>query len=107
MQNLETKPKKDKSKDKEIFNTKNLSSLPSSLAREISKKKSGKSESMILSLFEFTSKKLTIEQIMVGIYRLHEEIKEKKWVKASIYRLVRTNKLKKTKTKKGETVYYV
>lgn len=75
----------------DVFNMEDTSDLPADLVRDLVSIRKSDLEVFIIGLFDL-SKKLTLDQIQVGLYRVHGvSIKRKKLI-ALLYKMKTRNK---------------
>ena len=86
-----------------IFDLSDIKDLPDHLKKEV--KPSGyKSETLqLLSLFDM-KEQLTVDELIVGMYRKIGQfgtIRDRRWIKAALYRLEKRGKVKRVKNNKN------
>lgn len=86
--------------NKDIFDLKMLEDIPESFAKELRLINIRKETKYLLDLFDIKNK-LSIDEILVGLYRSHKIVKERSWISSTLYNLTRAKLIKKVKGKKG------
>lgn len=85
----------------EIFNLEKIDDLPEKCVKELKLLNIRDDTKQLLALFE-RKKRLSIDEIIVGLYRLHKLEKTRTWVSATLYNLSRKDLVKKITGTKGE-----
>lgn len=79
--------------EKNIFNLKEINDLPKNVSKEIKINKRHDVARKLLSLFDI-KKELSINEILVGLYRVYKIVKTRIWVSSTLYNLKRSNIIK-------------
>lgn len=90
---------------KNVFDTKNTDDLPDVIKKSLRKPKEGKSDHKIVELLKLAKGSLSVDEIMVGYYRLHKEIKTRRQIIAIIYRMCKDPRSKIVRLKGKSGVY--
>lgn len=88
---------KEKMKNKNIFDIEDLSDLPDALSLNITKKKKSSIRDMVIGLFSGDIQ-LSIDQIMVGTYRVNKKIISRSSAGGAIQHLIVMEQLKRVST---------
>jgi len=72
----------------------NPDNLPPELAKELSKQRERKKDRRVLHLFDIKNP-LSVNEVLVGIYRQNEIIVKRAWVGNMLYQLTKEGLLKK------------
>ena len=81
-------------KEIDIFDLDVLEDIPDELRKSIKLKGVGFSTEPILRLFDI-KEVLSIDEIIVGLYRLHKVKKTRQWVSSNLYNLKRSGLIEK------------
>ena len=89
--------------EKDIFDLSDLSDLPQNVKSDLNVLKRDDFENKIINVFRRANRELTLDEVTVGYYRLHNEEKERKQIMAKLYNMSRTNRpaIKSIEGKKG------
>ncbi len=87
--------------EKDIFDLAKIDDIPKACADELRLINISKETKLLLNLFEIKNR-LSIDQIIVGMYRLHKLEKTRPWVSSTLYNLSRKGLVKKVEGTKGE-----
>jgi len=87
--------------EKDIFDLSAIDDLPKKCAEELRLINIGKETKAVLDLFDIKNR-LSIDEIIVGLYRLHKLEKTRTWVSSTLYNLSRKELVKKVEGTKGE-----
>lgn len=79
-----------------IFDVSSVDDLPQELKKELKKKNLNANDDKILELF-LDKSDLTIDEILIGLYRKHKVIQKRSWVSNRLFSLSKAGKIKKTK----------
>lgn len=86
----------------DIFDLSNLEGLPISCLNELKPSRLSEDTKQLLDLFKHKSR-LSFDEIIVGLYRLHKVEKTRTWVNSTLYNLSKKeNLIRKVKGSKGE-----
>lgn len=78
----------------DIFDTKNILYIPVSLKNQLSGLRHSKQTKELLSLFKIKNR-LTIDEILVGLYRKYKRQQSRVWVTYTAYNLTRKGIIKR------------
>lgn len=84
-----------------IFNLENTEDIPLDVLKNLRIIRCREDTGLLLSLFD-KKKRLTIDEILVGLYRLNKMQKTRVWVSSTLYNLSRKNLIRKVKDSKYE-----
>ena len=87
---------------KNIFDTKNIEDITENLRNQLSLKCSEKTKE-VFSLFEI-KRRLTIDEILVGIFRKYKREPNRIWVSNTVHNLIRKGVIKKVQIGEYELV---
>lgn len=89
--------------EKNIFDLSDLSDLPQNVKSDLNILKRDNFENKIIDVFRRANRELTLDELTVGYYRLHDEEKERKQIMAKLYNMSRANQpaIKSIEGKKG------
>ena len=87
--------------DTDIFNLEKTDDIPENFAKELRIVSIREEAKLLLGLFD-RKNKLTIDEILVGLYRLYKLEKTRVWVSSTLYNLSRKNLVRKVSGTKGE-----
>jgi len=79
-----------------IFDVSSVDDLPQELKKELKKKNLNANDGKILELF-FDKNDLTIDEILIGLYRKHKVIQKRSWVSNRLFSLSKAGKIKKVR----------
>jgi len=80
--------------DNELFDTNNISDLGENIVSELKLSKMNSGDQQLMELFSIKPQ-LTIDQIIIGIFRKFGVEKKRGWVTSRLYSLVKKGKLQK------------
>lgn len=86
--------------DKSIFDLHDVSDLPEKHRDELKLLSIREDAQKLLSLFDIKPR-LSIDEIIVGLYRAHKMEKAREWVSATLYNLSKKGLIAKVKGTKG------
>jgi predicted transcriptional regulator len=78
----------------DIFDLFNTDDLPESILKELRKKKRVSKLDLIMDVLKKAKQPITIDKVMVGVYRLHQLDLPRKEINSALYTLVKSNKVK-------------
>lgn len=78
--------------DKDIFDLSDLSDLPQSIKSDLNVMKRDDFENKIIEVFRRAKRDITLDEVTVGYYRLHNEQKERKQIMSKLYNMSRNNR---------------
>ena len=84
-----------------IFDLTNVDDLPEDQKRQLKLINVRDDAKNLLGLFELKNR-LSIDEIIVGLYRLHKMIKSRTWVSSTLYNLSKKSLIKKVDGSQGE-----
>jgi hypothetical protein len=84
-----------------IFDLEDLKDLPDSVKTILNVHSLGMESTFLLNLFKI-KKQLSINEIIVGLYRNHGLIKTRSWVSSTLYNLHRKNLVEKIGNKRTD-----
>lgn len=87
--------------NQDIFDTKKTDDLPSDLLKSLRKKDLNEETKKLLTLFELKPY-LSIDEIIIGMFRKYKIVKSRVWAMSATYRLSKRNILKRS-NRKGES----
>lgn len=86
-----------------IFDAKNISDIPVSLKNQLSCLRRSKETKELMSLFEIKNR-LTIDEILIGLYRKYNREQSRVWVTTTAYNLTRKGIIKRFQVGEYELV---
>ena len=86
-----------------VFSLDNTDDIPESCVKELRGLNIRDDTKSLLSLFD-KKNRLSIDEIIVGLYRLYKLEKTRIWVSSTLYNLSRKNLVKKVEGSKGEYI---
>lgn len=78
--------------EKDIFDLSDLSDLPQSIKSELNVMKRDDFENKIIEVFRKANRDLTLDEVTVGYFRLHNEQKERKQIMSKLYNMSRSTR---------------
>ncbi len=99
--NMNIKEMGNMSNANDIFNLDKTDDLPENFKKELKLLNIRDDTRHLLDLFE-RKNKLSIDEILIGLYRLHKIIKTRIWVSSTLYNLSRKNLIRKVAGTKGQ-----
>lgn len=78
--------------EKDIFDLSDLSDLPQNIKSELNVMKRDEFENKIIDVFRRARRDITLDEVTVGYFRLHNEEKERKQIMSKLYNMSRNNR---------------
>ncbi len=78
--------------EKDIFDLSDLSDLPQSIKSDLNVMKRDEFEKKIIEVFRRAKRDITLDEVTVGYFRLHNEQKERKQIMSKLYNMSRNNR---------------
>lgn len=88
-------------KEEDVFNVENIDDIPDSCKKHLKILNIRDDTRLLLNLFERKSR-LSVDQIIIGLFRLHKIEKTRPWVLSTLYNLGKKNLIKKVSGARGE-----
>jgi hypothetical protein len=78
--------------DRDIFDLSDLSDLPPSIKSDLNVVKRDEFENKIIEVFRRAKRDVTLDEVTVGYFRLHNEQKERKQIMSKLYNMSRAGR---------------
>lgn len=75
----------------DLFSLDNVDDLPVSLKSDLGILRIGSFETRLIELFQKANRRLTLDEVLVGYYRLYNQIKDRKQMTAKLYSMSKSN----------------